>query len=65
MVGVMVAQKLIDKTPNEETLLRRIARSVEHNCVTRDETDEIHLSPRNTLRALFAVEPTLAQVVAK
>lgn len=65
MVGVIVAQKLIDKTPNEETLLRRIARSVEHNCVSRDETDEIHLSPRNTLRALFAVEPTLAQIVAK
>jgi hypothetical protein len=65
MVGVMVAQKLIDKTPSDDTLLRRIARSVEHNCVSRDETDEIHLSPRNTLRALFAVEPTLAQIVAK
>jgi hypothetical protein len=61
LVGVMVANKLIDTTPNQESFLRRLARSIEHNCVTRDDTDEAHLSPRNTMRAILAVEPMLAE----
>ncbi len=60
LIGVMAARKLIDKGSSQETVVRRISRSVEHNCVSRDETDEVHLSPRNTMRALLALEPFLA-----
>jgi hypothetical protein len=60
LIGVMAARKLIENDSSEETVVRRISRSVEHNCVSRDETDEVHLSPRNTMRALLALEPFLA-----
>jgi hypothetical protein len=32
---------------------------MEHNCVDDDEGDEDHLSPRNTIRALLALNPFL------
>jgi hypothetical protein len=39
---------------------------VEHNCVDEDDTDEDHLSPRNTMRALFALDARLAgEVLSK
>jgi hypothetical protein len=61
LVGAMSARSLITRTPNDEKLPRRLARAVEHNCVEEDDTDEAHLSPRNTMRALLALDPTLAR----
>jgi hypothetical protein len=40
-----------------------LARAFEHNCVDDDASDEDHLSPRNTIRALFALDVELATEV--
>jgi hypothetical protein len=64
LVGVIAVRKYVDTTPSEESILRRLSRSIEHNCVERDETDEFHLSPRNTMRALIAVDPELARAAS-
>ncbi len=61
LVGAMASRALVTRTPNAESLPRRLARSVEHNCVEEDDTDEDHLSPRNTMRAVFALDPALAR----
>jgi hypothetical protein len=61
LVGAMAARSFITRTPNNEKLARRLARAVEHNCVEEDDTDDAHLSPRNTMRALLALDPTLAR----
>ncbi len=63
LVGVMVARAYVARTPGVESAARRAARAVEHNCVTRDETDLAHLSPRRTMRALLALDATLARTV--
>jgi hypothetical protein len=60
-VGALSARAYIERFPNTEPLVRRIARLVEHNCVDEDDTDEDHLSPRNTMRALFAIDAGLAR----
>jgi hypothetical protein len=57
LIGVRVARKLIDKVPSTDSYSRRFSRSLEHNCVSHDETDEVHLSPRNTMRAVLALDP--------
>jgi Zn-dependent protease with chaperone function len=62
-VGALSARAYIERFPNQEPLLRRLARLVEHNCVDEDDTDEDHLSPRNTMRALFALDTNLATEV--
>lgn len=59
LVGAMVARSFIERTPGRETLARRLARAIEHNCVEEDGTDEAHLSPRNTMRALLLLDPSL------
>src|SRR5437660_8162981 len=59
LVGEMAVQSFITTSPNYDPLPRRLARSVEHNCVDEDDSDEDHLSPRNTVRALLALDPTL------
>jgi hypothetical protein len=51
----------IARTPGVETLARRTARALAHNCVERDHTDRAHLSPRTTIRALLALDPALAR----
>jgi predicted metallopeptidase len=61
LIGAMAANALVARTPNTESLPRRLARSGEHNCVEDDDTDEDHLSPRNTMRAVFALDPELAR----
>jgi hypothetical protein len=61
LVGAMAARLYVDKSPNYEPLPRRIARSLEHNCVDKDEGDDDHLSPRNTIRALLALNQSLAR----
>jgi hypothetical protein len=60
LVGVMTARAYIKQTPSWEPLPRRLARALEHNCVDDDASDEDHLSPRNTIRALFALDVSLA-----
>ncbi len=65
-VGAMSARAYIERFPTKEPMTRRLARLVEHNCVDEDDTDEDHLSPRNTMRALFALDANLArEVLAK
>ena len=59
LVGAMAVRAYIGDTPGYESLARRIARSVQHNCVEVDEGDEDHLSPRNTIRALLALHPVI------
>jgi hypothetical protein len=63
LVGVIAAREFISQTPSWEPLPRRVARAFEHNCVDDDESDEDHLSPRNTIRALFALDTRLASEV--
>jgi hypothetical protein len=60
LIGLMATQQFINETPSWEPQPRRIARAVEHNCVDDDGSDEDHLSPRNTIRALFALDIDLA-----
>jgi hypothetical protein len=61
LVGAMASRLYVDKSPNYEPLPRRIARSLEHNCVDKDEGDDDHLSPLNTIRALLALNQSLAR----
>jgi hypothetical protein len=61
LIGEMVARAFIERTPSRDPLVRRLARSVEHNCVDEDDTDDDHLSPRNTMRSLLSLDPTLAR----
>jgi len=60
LVGAIAARSFISETPDYSPLPRRISRAVQHNCVEDDEGDEDHLSPRNTIRALLALSPSVA-----
>ena len=60
LVGAIAAREYIKENSSWESLPRRLARAFEHNCVDDDESDEDHLSPRNTIRALFALEVFMA-----
>jgi hypothetical protein len=60
LVGTLAVHSYVASSPSYDLLPRRISRSLEHNCVDKDEGDEDHLSPRNTIRALMALNPTLA-----
>ena len=63
LVGAMAVRSFVANSPSYEPLPRRIARSLEHNCVDEDEDegDDDHLSPRNTIRALLALNPSLSR----
>ncbi|HEV7680636.1 MAG TPA: hypothetical protein VGO68_00820 [Pyrinomonadaceae bacterium] len=61
LVGTLAARSFVASSPSYEPLPRRISRSLEHNCVSQDEGDDDHLSPRNTIRALLALDPILAR----
>lgn len=61
LVGMLAARSFVSSLPSYEPLSRRIARSLEHNCVDQDEGDDDHLSPRSTIRALLALNPTLTR----
>jgi len=61
LVGTLAARSYVTTAPSYESLPRRIARSLEHNCVELDEGDDDHLSPRNTIRALLALNPMLSR----
>ena len=60
-VGMVAARSYVSRAPNYEPLPRRISRSLAHNCVDQDEGDEDHLSPKSTIRALLALNPTLSR----
>ncbi len=60
LVGVMATETFIRQTPRGEPLARKAARAVEHNCVDQDDSDEDHLSPRKTIRALLSLHLPLA-----
>jgi hypothetical protein len=57
----MAARSYVSNTPGYESITRRLARSIQHNCVEQDEGDDDHLSPRNTIRALLALNPVLVR----
>jgi hypothetical protein len=61
LIGAMAVRAYIASTPGYESIARRLARSVQHNCVEIDEGDEDHLSPRNTIRALLSLHPVLVR----
>ena len=60
LVGAIAAREFIKQNVTWEPLPRRVARAFEHNCVDDDASDEDHLSPRNTIRALFTLDVSLA-----
>jgi len=64
LVGTLAARSFVSTNPSYEPLPRRISRALEHNCVDQDEGDDDHLSPRNTIRALLALDPVLRQLVS-
>jgi len=64
LVGVIATREFIKQTPSWEPLPRRLARAFEHNCVDDDSSDEDHLSPRSTIRALFTLDVSLAAELA-
>jgi hypothetical protein len=61
LIGAMAVRAYIVSTPDYQSIARRLARSIQHNCVELDEGDEDHLSPRNTIRALLALNPGLVR----
>ncbi len=61
LVGMLASRAYVSSSPSYEPLQRRISRSLAHNCVEEDEGDEDHLSPRNTIRALLSLNPTLSR----
>lgn len=61
LVGIVATKEFIKATPSWEPLPRRVARAVAHNCVDDDSADEDHLSPRNTIRALFSLNLDLTR----
>jgi hypothetical protein len=64
LVGAIAAREFIKQNVSWEPLPRRVARAFEHNCVDDDASDEDHLSPRNTIRALFTLDVSLAGEIA-
>ena len=61
LIGAMAVRAYIASTPDYESIARRLARSVQHNCVELDEGDEDHLSPRSTIRTILALNPGLVR----
>jgi len=63
LVGVIATREFIKQNVSWEPLPRRAARAFEHNCVDDDASDEDHLSPRNTIRALLTLDISLANEI--
>jgi len=61
LIGAMAVRAYVSDSPGYESIARRLSRSIEHNCVDVDEGDDDHLSPRNTIRALLALNPVLVR----
>jgi hypothetical protein len=61
-VGLQVMRTYTGKASGKGTT-RHLARAVGKNCVQTDLADENHLSPRETLRVLLALEPELTKAI--
>src|SRR5690349_8328021 len=61
LIGAMAARAYVASNPGYESIARRLSRSIQHNCVAQDEGDDDHLSPRNTIKALLALNPVLVR----
>jgi hypothetical protein len=61
LLGTLATRSFVATTPTYEALPQRISRSLEHNCVDTDEGDEDHLSPRDTIRAILFLRPSLSR----
>jgi hypothetical protein len=61
LIGAMSVRAYVAGTPSYESIARRLARSIQHNCVDIDEGDEDHLSPRSTIRTLLALHPAMVR----
>jgi hypothetical protein len=61
LIGAMSVRAYVADSPGYESIARRLARSIQHNCVEVDEGDDDHLSPRSTIRALLALHPALVR----
>lgn len=61
LIGAMAVRAYVADTPGYESIARRLARSIQHNCVGIDEGDDDHLSPRSTIRALLSLHPALVR----
>jgi hypothetical protein len=61
LIGAMAVRAYVADTPGYESIARRLARSIQHNCVEIDEGDEDHLSPRSTIKALLSLHPVLVR----
>ena len=61
LIGAMAARAYVATTPGYDSIARRLSRSIQHNCVAQDEGDDDHLSPRNTIKALLALNPVLVR----
>lgn len=62
-VAARAVRGYIVLSPNDERIARRMARAFAHNCVRDDRTDQIHLSPRNTMRSLLALDAAMLRLV--
>ena len=65
LVGIQVAQDYISQTPNPGKTSQRLARVFQKDCVQKDLADEAHLSPRDTMRTLLTLEPSISDAFAK
>ena len=61
LIGAMAARAFVANTPGYDSIARRLSRSIQHNCVAQDEGDDDHLSPRNTIKTLLALNPVLVR----
>ena len=65
LVGVHVMQTYSSGGSSGESKSRRLARAFGKDCVRHDLADEAHLSPRQTLRMLLLLEPSLTRTFAE
>lgn len=61
LVGTVAARLWVLQQATNEPLARRWARGLQHNCVDDDHTDQAHLSPRDTLRGVLALDDALRE----
>lgn len=60
LVGLEVARDYVSQTKGQGLGSRqRLARALQKDCVVADRSDEDHLSPRETMRSLLSLQPSL------
>jgi hypothetical protein len=65
LVGIEVVRDYINQTSSLSSQSRRLARSLQKNCVSFDLSDAHHLSPRHTMRMLIKLDPKLSFTTAQ